>query len=132
MRRMLDTNICVYLIKKKPPTVIRRLVSLRISDVCLSSVTLAELEYGVAKSQRPEQNRWALTEFLAPLDILPFDDAAARIYGILRRDLEKAGKPIGSMDMLIAAHALATGTVLVTNNADELRQVRSLALENWV
>lgn len=131
MRYMLDTNICIYLIKRKPAAVLRRLESLKISDVCLSSVTLAELEYGVAKSQRREQNRWALTEFLAPLDVLPFDEAAAREYGALRHDLEKAGKPVGSMDMLIAAHALAADTVLVTNDADEFRHVRSLPVENW-
>ena len=132
MRYMLDTNICFYLIKKKPPQVIHRLLSLRISDVCLSSITLAELEYGVEKSERPEQNRWALTEFLAPMDILPFDDAAARKYGILRRHLEKIGKPIGAMDMLIGAHALSLGVVLVTNNADEFHRIENLSIENWV
>ena len=132
MRYMPDTNICIYLIKKKPPQVIHRLQSLRISDVCLSSITLAELEYGVEKSERPEQNRWALTEFLAPMDILPFDDAAARKYGTLRRYLEKTGKLIGAMDMLIGAHALSLGAVLVTNNADEFCRIENLSIENWV
>lgn len=132
MKYMLDTNICIYLIKKKPPNVLHRLQSLRVSNVCLSSITLAELEYGVAKSQRREQNLLALTEFLSPLDILPFDEAAAREYGFLRYELEKAGTPIGAMDMLIAAHALSTGSVLVTNNANEFRQVKGLPLENWV
>ena len=132
MRYMLDTNVCIYIIKKKPPQVIHRLKSLQISDVCLSSITFAELEYGVEKSQRPEQNRWALTEFLAPLDILPFDDAAARRYGALRHHSEKIGKPIGAMDMLIGAHALSLGIALVTNNVDEFRRIENLSIENWV
>ena len=132
MRYMLDTNICIYLIKKKPAGVIRRLQSLRISDVSLSSITLAELEYGVEKSQRPDQNRWALTEFLSPLDILSFDAAAAQRYGAIRSRLEKSGKVIGSMDLLIAAHALSLGAVLVTNNASEFRRVEELTVENWV
>lgn len=132
MRYMLDTNICIYLIKKKPAGVIQRLQSLRISDVGLSSITLAELEYGVEKSQRPDQNRWALTEFLSPLDILSFDAAAAQRYGAIRSRLEKSGKVIGSMDLLIAAHALSLGAVLVTNNASEFRRVEELTVENWV
>lgn len=131
MKYMLDTNICIYLIKKKPSQVIHKLLSLRISDVCVSSITLAELLYGVEKSQRQDQNRWALTEFLAPLDVLPFDDAAARHYGILRHRLERGGRPIGAMGMLIAAHALSSATMLVTNNAAEFRQVDGLRIENW-
>ena len=132
MRYMLDTNICIYLIKKKPAGVIQRLKSLRISDVSLSSITLAELEYGVEKSQRPDQNRWALPEFLSPLDILSFDDDAAQRYGAIRSRLEKSGNVIGSMDILIAAHALSLGAVLVTNNAAEFRRVEELTVENWV
>ena len=132
MRYMLDTNICVYLIRKKPISVIHRLQALKISDVCVSSVTLAELEYGVAKSRQPEQNRWAFTEFLAPLDIMVFDDSAAREYGILRFDLERSGKTVGAMDMLIAAHALSMDMTLVTNDASEFRQIEALPMENWV
>ena len=132
MKYMLDTNICIYLIRRKPPRVIHRMQSLRISDICLSSITLSELEYGVEKSQRPEQNRWALMEFLAPIDILPFDDGAARSYGALRNRLERAGKTIGAMDMLIASHALSLGIVLVTNNVREFHRVENLSVENWV
>ncbi len=132
MRYMLDTNICIYLIKKKPAGVVRRLQSLQISDVSLSSITLGELEYGVEKSQRPEQNRWALMEFLSPLDILSFDDDAAQRYGKLRSRLERSGNLIGPMDLLIAAHALSLGAVLVTNNASEFRRVEELTVENWV
>lgn len=132
MRYMLDTNICIYLIKRKPTQVIDRLQALRISDVCLSSITLAELEYGVENSQRPDQNRWALTEFLAPIDILPFDDTAAKKYGTLRHHLKKSGKIIGAMDMLIASHALSLGVVLVTNNIREFQLVENLSVQNWV
>jgi len=132
MRVLLDTNICIYLIKKKPAGVVRRLQSLQISDVSLSSITLGELEYGVEKSQRPEQNRWALMEFLSPLDILSFDDDAAQRYGKLRSRLERSGNLIGPMDLLIAAHALSLGAVLVTNNASEFRRVEELTVENWV
>lgn len=132
MRYMLDTNICIYLIKRKPPQVIDRLLSLKISNVCLSSITLAELEYGVEKSQRVDQNRLALIEFLAPLDILPFDDSGAQNYGALRHQLERAGKPMGPMDMLIASHALSQHLTLVTNNAAEFRHAKGLPVENWV
>lgn len=132
MKYMLDTNICIYLIKKKPSQVIDHLRSLQISDVCLSSITLAELEYGVENSQRPDQNHWALTEFLAPIDILSFDDTAAKRYGVLRASLKKAGKMIGAMDLLIASHALSLGLVLVTNNIREFQQVEKLSVQNWV
>ncbi len=132
MRYMLDTNICITLIKQKPPQVIQRLQSLRLSEVCLSSISLADLEYGVENSQRPDQNRWALTEFLAPLDILPFDDGAAKSYGVVRHHLKISGKMIGAMDMLIAAHAIALGATLVTNNIKEFKQVKILSVQNWV
>jgi tRNA(fMet)-specific endonuclease VapC len=131
MNYMLDTNICIYLIKRKPIQVINRLESLQISKVCLSSVTAAELEYGIEKSQHVEQNRLALLEFIAALDILPFDYDAARWYGTVRCKLEKAGKPIGALDMMIAAHALSRGIILVTNNLNEFQKVEGLKVENW-
>jgi tRNA(fMet)-specific endonuclease VapC len=129
---MLDTNICIYIIKKKPPQVLERLRSLDISDVSISSVTLAELEHGVAKSLRPRENADALAAFIAPLDILPFNEAAAACYGSIRADLERMGSPIGSLDMLIAAHALSLGLTLVTNNDREVSRVIGLRVENWV
>lgn len=131
MRYMLDTNICIYLIKRKPLTVLERLRSHAISDVVISSITLAELEYGIAKSSRPEQNTEALQGFLAPLEILSFDDAAACRYGEIRAYLEGKGKVIGSMDMLIAAHAGSLGCTLVSNNLREFERVPGLRLENW-
>lgn len=131
MRYLLDTNICIYLIKKKPLKVLERLRSLNISDVAVSSVTMAELEYGVAKSSRPDQNRDALTEFTAPLEIVQFDAVAAYHYGQIRTYLELRGTPIGSMDMLIAAHAISLSYILVTNNEREFERVPGLLIENW-
>ena len=96
-----------------------------------SSITVAELQYGVAKSDRPEQNALALAALLAPLDVLAFDDAAAAVYGTVRAGLERAGTPIGSMDLLIAAHALALGRTVVTNNTREFSRVAGLKVENW-
>jgi tRNA(fMet)-specific endonuclease VapC len=128
---LLDTNICIYLIKKKPAVTLRRLRAVNVADVAVSSITVAELQYGVAKSARPEQNALALAELLAPLAVLPFDDAAATAYGLVRAELERAGTPIGGMDILIAAHAVALGRTIVTNNTREFRRVAGLRVENW-
>lgn len=128
---LLDTNICIYIIKKSPEQVIERLRQTRISEVGVSSITLSELEYGAAKSSRPAQNKLAIVEFLAPLEILSYDDMAAQEYGKIRAYLEKQGIPIGSMDMLIAAHALSLNCILVTNNEREFRQIPTLRIENW-
>ncbi len=131
MKYMLDTNICIYLIKKKPAGVIEKLRSLSISDVGISSITLAELEYGIARSSRPSQNRDALAAFVAPLEIASFENDAASCYGILRAGLEKQGQPIGAMDMLIAAHALSLSSILVTHNTREFERVPNLDIEDW-
>ena len=128
---MLDTNICIYIIKKKPDQVIERLRYTGISEVGVSSITLSELEYGAAKSSRPKQNKLAILEFLAPFEILPYDDRAAQEYGMVRPYLEKQGTPIGSMDMLIAAHALSLNSTLVTNNEAHFRRIPTLKIENW-
>jgi tRNA(fMet)-specific endonuclease VapC len=128
---MLDTNICIYIIRKKPEEVIERLMQIRVSELAISSITLSELEYGAAKSSRPEQNKVALAEFLAPLEILSYDDMAAQQYGGIRAYLECEGTPIGPMDMLIAAHALSTNCTLVTNNISEFSRVPSLRIEDW-
>lgn len=129
---MLDTNICIYIIKKKPMDVIERLKQRQISQVGISSITLSELEYGVAKSSKPEQNQIALTQFMAPIEILPYGDEAAQQYGKLRAFLERQGTPIGSLDLLISAHALSIGCILVTNNEKEFGRVPHLRIENWV
>jgi len=132
MKFMLDTNICIYVIKQKPPDVIERFYQTEISEIGISSITLSELLYGVSKSSKPEQNQFALTQFIAPLDILSYDDEAAQFYGELRVHLEKQGRPIGSLDVLIAAHALSASCALVTNNVKEFTRVPKLKIENWV
>lgn len=128
---LLDTNICIYLIKQKPRHVLDRLRTLDIASVAISSITLAELQYGVAKSSRPEQNGEALAAFLAPLGVEGFEDEAAAEYGRVRAELERQGTPIGSLDMLIAAHALSLDCTLITNNEREFRRVSGLKVENW-
>ena len=129
---MLDTNTCVFLIKQRPPAVLDRMRSLDVAEVSVSAVTVAELQFGVAKSAHAERNALALAAFLAPLTVEPFDDAAAEAYGSVRSTLERAGTPIGSMDLLIAAHALSLKRTLVTHNTREFRRVEGLALEDWV
>lgn len=128
---LLDTDICIYLIKKKPERLLARLRQVDIRTVAISSITVAELQFGVAKSARPEQNALALAAFLAPLTVESFDDAAAASYGPLRADLERAGTPLGSLDMLIAAHAMALGRTIVTNNTREFERIEGLKIENW-
>lgn len=129
---LLDTNICIYLIKERPPSVLDRLRTLNIREVAISSITLAELEFGVAKSAKPEVNAQALAAFVAPLGVEPFEDVAAAAYGDVRAQLERAGTPIGSLDMLIAGHALSLDATLVTNNEREFRKVAHLKVQNWV
>ena len=129
---MLDTNTCIYIIKRKPLDVIERFNQTEISQIGISSITLSELLYGVSKSSKPEQNQMALMQFIAPLEILPYGDEAAQQYGRLRAYLEKQGTPIGSLDMLIAAHALSIGCILVTNNEKEFNRVPNLNIDNWV
>lgn len=132
MRFLLDTNICIYIIKQKPPKVLEKFRTLNLSDVGVSSITVAELEYGAYKSQRLEQNRAALTQFLIPLEVLPFDEKATQTYGQTRAELERRGIVIGAMDMLIASQAISLGLILVTNNVRELSQIANLTWENWV
>lgn len=129
---MLDTNICIYIIKRKPIEVFNRLNRIKITQVCISSITMSELWYGVAKSSNPEQNQLALTQFIAPIDILTYDEEASYHYGLIRTHLEKNGTPIGSLDMLIAAHARSIDCTVVTNNMKEFNRVPGLKIDNWV
>lgn len=131
MKFMLDTNTCIYIIKQKPPDVIERFNHTEISEIGISSITLSELFYGVSKSSKPEQNQMALTQFIAPMEILPYDDEASQYYGDLRAHLEKQGTPIGSLDMLIAAHTLSIACTLVTNNEKEFIRIPNLKIDNW-
>ena len=128
---MLDTNICVFLIRKKSPILLERLQKTFPGELCVSAITLAELEHGVEKSLYPEKNANALMYFLSMAEILPFDDKAAREYGKIKTDLQNRGAPIGPLDTLIAAHAKAIGAVLVTNNTKEFVRVDGLQLEDW-
>lgn len=132
MKYMLDTNICIYLIRNKPIQVLKKLQQIKASEVCISSITLAELEYGIKKSQNQNQNKIALAEFVAPIEIEPFEIEAAIKFGDIRAQLEKKGTVIGAYDMLIAAHALSLNLVLVTNNTKEFIRIPSLQVENWV
>ncbi len=132
MKWMLDTDTCIALINRKPPELIKRLQSKAVGDVGVSSITLAELRHGVAKSGRCDQNRAALDQFLLPLDIAPFDELAADSYGTVRADLEKRGTPIGPLDTLIAGHALSMNVVLVTHNTREFKRVKSLRVDDWL
>ena len=132
MRFMLDTDSCIALIKRKPAKMLDKLTSHAPGDIGLSTVTLAELRYGVAKSAQKERNSQALDEFLLPLEIADFDEMSAGAYGEVRAALEKAGTPVGPLDTQIGAHALSLGAVLVTHNTREFRRVPGLAVEDWL
>lgn len=131
MRYMLDTNICIYAIKHKPEQVFLKLHEHDPSEVCISSITYAELVHGVEKSQSIEKNRLALSLLLANIEIMDFDSSAAESYGKIRASLEKAGKIIGPLDMMIAGHAKSLRYTVVTNNTKEFMRVDGLQLENW-
>ena len=124
MRYLLDTNTCITIINRRPPQVFVRFEGLRYGEVGVSSITGAELAFGVAQSGSA-RNRQALEKFLAPLELLPFDADAMHAYGPLRAELQRRGQPI-------AAHALALGATLVTNHLDEFRRVPGLVCDNWV
>lgn len=128
---LLDTNICIYIIKRKPQTVFDKFRKSLPGSIAMSVITLAELQYGIKKSSNPEQNRKALEQFLIPLEVLEFSSKAAIEYGRIRASLEKVGTPIGPLDLLIAAHARSIGTTLVTNNIKEFNRVENLRIENW-
>jgi tRNA(fMet)-specific endonuclease VapC len=128
---MLDTNVCVDLLRGRGPGVLDHMRQFEIDEIAISSITLAELQYGVAKSSRPARHEVLLAEFCAPLAILPFDNVAAETYGRVRAGLERMGTPIGPLDTLIASHALSLGLTLVTNNEREYHRVTGLRVENW-
>ena len=132
MTYMLDTNICIYAIKNKPEQVLEKLKQNLSNGICISAITLAELQHGIEKSMNPEKNSMALLQFLSILDILPFDDLAAVEYGKICAYLQKRGTPIGTMDMLIAAHAKTENLIIVTNNVREFERVPDLKIENWI
>ncbi len=132
MKLMLDTNICIYIIKQKPPEVLARFREHSVGDIVISSITVAEFQCGVERSEKPERNQRAIDQFLLPLIVSNFDHAAAVVYGECRAALEREGRPIGPMDMLIAAHAVSLDLTLITNNTREFARVPGLTLDNWV
>jgi tRNA(fMet)-specific endonuclease VapC len=132
MNYLLDTNTCIYIINKKFPSVIDRIRSKQIDEITISTITIAELEYGVERSQHSDQNRIALLEFLVPFKILAFDQQAATVYGKIRSYLESKGTPIGPMDLLLASQAISHNLILVTNNTREFKRINNLQVENWV
>ena len=131
MEYLLDTNICIYIIKKKPAKVFEKFKNLTIGDVGISSITLAELHYGIEKSSNSEKNRNALEKFLTPIEIIDYGYEATVEYGKIRSELEKKGVPIGPLDMLIASHAKSLDVILVTNNVREFERIAGLRIENW-
>ena len=132
MKYMLDTNICIYIIKKKPEEVIKRFLKMKPDSIAISSITVSELYYGVAKSSKPNENTIALEQFILPLTVINYNKEDSISYGKLRAKLEQKGKLIGAMDMLIAAQVLNRDLILVTNNEREFKKVEGLSVENWV
>ncbi len=131
MNYLLDTNICIYIINRKPAAVLKRVQARQPGQIAISTITVAELEYGVARSRDPGRNKIALLEFLLPFTILDFDQKASMEYGLIRSSLESKGKPVGPMDLLLAAQAKAHDLILVTNNEKEFARVQGLRIENW-
>jgi tRNA(fMet)-specific endonuclease VapC len=131
LKRLLDTNVCIHIIRRRPPEVLGNFERFEVGEVGVSSVTVAELSYGAEKSARPEQNREALSRFLLALEVVAFGPEAATVYGRVRAALERGGTPIGPLDTLIAAHAVSLGITLVTNNVREFERVPNLDVEDW-
>ena len=129
---LLDTNICIYILKQKPLSVLQEFKRYDVGQIGVSSITYAELSHGVYKSQYEKKNKEKLNHFIAPIEILQFGEKAADIYGIIKTALEKKGKIIGNNDLLIAAHALSLNSTLVTNNKAEFQRVKGLRIENWI
>lgn len=132
MKYLIDTNICIHIINNRIEGSAEWIKAVGIDNILISSITVAELEYGVAKSSRHEQTQQALYKFLSGFEIIDFDMACAQAYGTLRAALQRKGTPIGNMDMLIGATALARDLTLVTNNIEEFKRIENLVIEDWV
>ncbi len=129
---LLDTNIIIYSIKQKPAGVLEMLKKNMQHDLFVSSITLAELEFGVENSNFPEKNRLALSQFLSLFKILAYDEFDAQIFGKIKYELKKTGQLIGPYDLLIASQAISKKLILVTNNTKEFIRIENLMIENWV
>ncbi|MCH8127401.1 type II toxin-antitoxin system VapC family toxin [candidate division KSB1 bacterium] len=132
MKYMLDTNICIYIIKKTPQKVIDKFKNIKLGEIGISSITYCELQYGVANSKMKKENQDALNEFLTPLNILDYPGDAAHTYGEIRAKLKKIGDRIGQLDLLISTHAVHINATLITNNINEFNKIENLKIENWV
>jgi len=130
--KLLDTNICIYIIKKKPPEVLKRFEAYDLGDLAVSSVTVAELYFGAYNSTHVEKNLQIVEHFLVPFEILDFNAKAAIEYGRIKAYLRQKGQMIGELDMQIAAVARVYHTTLITNNLKEFERIDGLSLENWV
>ena len=131
MKILLDTDICIYVINRRNPKPLERLRSYEIGEVGISAITFAELRFGVENSARPTENLERLERFLLPLEIMPFNAEAGRVYGRVRTQLKRTGLPIGNNDLLIACHALSLGAAIATNNLREFSRVKGLRVEQW-
>lgn len=132
MLYMLDTNVCIFLVKKKIPQYFARLAQLeKTGTIGISAIVLSELQYGVANSQQKEQSQINLNLLLNKLDVIPYTDKCAFYYGEIRASLKKAGRIIGANDLLIASHAMTENALLITNNYKEFKLVQGLKLEHW-
>ncbi len=132
MKYLIDTNICIYIMNNHPAKVIKKFKQFDPGEIAISAITVSELQYGVAKSKYREKNQLRLEEFIAPFEILAYDETAATAYGDIRSQLEKCGQPVGPLDFLIAAHALGQDLVLITNNEKEFKRIKNLKVENWI
>ena len=131
VKYLIDTNVCIYIMNKHPIGIIHKFKMFAVGEIGVSTITVSELQYGVSKSKNHRLNKQRIEEFLSPLEILPYDEIAASIYGDIRFQLEKRGEPIGPLDLLIAAHALSRNLVLISNNEKEFKRVKNLKVENW-
>ncbi len=131
MKYLIDTNICIYIMNNHPPEVFDKIKHIGVGEVGISSISVSELHYGAFKSRKIKQNIKRLEEFLYPFEILSYDENASKEYGKVRAHLEKKGRIIGPLDMLIAAHAISKKLTIITNNTKEFKRIRSLKVENW-
>lgn len=132
IKYLIDTNICIYIMNKRPIGIIHKFKLFDVGEIGVSTITVSELHYGVSKSKNRRLNKQRIDEFLSPLEILPYDEIAATVYGDIRVQLEKRGEIIGPLDLLIAAHTLSRDLVLISNNEKEFKRVNNLKIENWV
>ena len=131
IKYLIDTNICIYIMNKRPMEIINKFKLFDVGEIGVSTITVSELQYGVSKSKKGRLNKQRIEEFLCPLEILPYDEIAAGVYGDIRIQLEKRGEPIGPLDLMIAAHALSRNLVLISNNEKELKRIKNLKVKNW-